>query len=836
MKAPGIAIMAVTVMSVSVTSPPTYAQLVLEEVVVTARKRAESLMESPIAVSVVSGEAMSREGITNLEQLSAKVPGLQVGRTAITSGIFIRGIGSGMNSGFEQSAGMYLDGIYQSRSRQFTMSMVDLARVEVLRGPQSVLFGKNTVAGAIKVETNSPRTGDPFEGYVAADIEPEYGTARGTIVLSGGLTETLSGRLVARYQETDGYVDNVLVDRDVQERDDTLGRLTLTWEPSESLRFEGKASYTDMDGKGIEQVNGVANPDLLEGTLAGQNQLQLTDVLGSIAAFNTPGFSAATGSNEYDSWTGNLAWAPYEQETIEAEQLSLLANWDLGQYTLTSLTGYNTFKFEQDQDVDFHPGNVAGGVSYEEVDQFSQELRLTSNFEGRFNFMAGVYYEDQDLDVVGNPNLDGSLGGLLGTLPASGLDPTLPDVPLSVLGINSLWNGLVLSLIDPAAAPLIGAEQDVISSSWTNDSDNETLAIFAEISIDLSDTLSLDIGARYSEDEKNTRKQGSQGVGEPSATIEVIDSGGRATGALDPKNTALVGTSWGILGSYPHDQRLQRNEYHLDPTARLRWQASDSAMIYVSYSEGYKSGGFNASGDTANPDGSPAEGTEFEDEQAESWELGVKAELWDNRARLSATLFHTEIEDLQVTSFRGTNYIVGNAAALTSQGAELETQLALTQAWEVGGALAYLDSEYDKYPNAPCTIYQVAEVGGDCVQDLEGERGPNAPEWSATVYASYNQQLANGWWFRFNIDGSYKDEQFLDGDLDENAVQDSYFKINGRLALASSDDTWEVAVYGRNITDETTYTFGTDSPLSAGIYGHWLEEPMILGLQARYSF
>ena len=808
---------------------------ILEEVLVTARKRVENLMQAPLAVSVVTGAAMDQEGMTNLEQLSAQVPGLVLGRSALASSIYIRGIGSGMNASFEQSTGMYLDGIYQSRSRQFTMSMVDVQRVEILRGPQSLLFGKNTVAGAIKVETNNPSVGDAFNGSIVADYEPKYGTARGTAVLSGDITDNVAARLAVRYQETDGYVDNVLINEDVQNRDDTLARLTLVWEPSDTLQLVGKASYTDMDGKGIEQVNATADPGLLENTLAGQNQLTLTDVIGSIAAFNTPGFTAATGSKEYDSWTGNLDWAPIEEEKTKATQVSLRVDWQWNKYNISSLTGFSHFEFWQQQDVDFHPGNVAGGIAKEEVDQYSQELRIASDFDGSINFSAGLYYEEQDQKTIGNPTLDGTLGGILGTLPASGLNPALPDVPLSALGINSLWNGLVLSLLDPTAPSLVGAEQNTIYSNWENKSDNTSMAVFAEVTFKLTDTVTLDIGGRYSDDEKKTDKLGSQGTGVPGAWVTAIDKNGVPTGALDPKNTELIGASWAVLGSYPHDQHLKRSKDHFDPTVRLRWDAEDT-MVYLSYTEGYKAGGFNASGDTSNPDGTPGEGTDFADEEAKSWELGVKTELWDNRARLSATVFHTKVDNLQVTSFRGTNFIVGNAASLTSQGAELEAQVALTQEWGIGGSLAYLDSEYDEYPDAPCTIYQVAEVGADCEQDLAGKRGPNAPEWSGNLYASYQRALSNNLMLLFNVDAAYKDDYFLDNDLDPNAFQDSYYKINARLALAGGDDSWEVAVYGRNLTDETTYTYAADSVLSAGIYANWVEEPRILGVQARYNF
>jgi outer membrane receptor protein involved in Fe transport len=810
---------------------------VLEEVIVTARKINENLMEVPVAVSVVNGATMDREGITNLEQISARIPTLQLGRSALASSIYIRGIGSGINLGFEQSVGMYTDGIYQVRSRQFTKSMVDLERIEVLRGPQSLLFGKNTVAGAIKVETANPALGQDFNGYLTLDLEPEYSTARGTAVISGDLSDNFAARLAMRYQQTDGYVDNKYINEDVQQRDDTLGRLSLVWAPTDSLRMIGKISHTKMDDTvGIEQVNPVANSDLLEATLAGETQLLPTNVVGSIAAFAVPGFTAASGSREYDSWTGNLDWAPYDEEDLESTQVTLRADWDLDKYTITSITGYNTFEFTQKHDVDFHPGNVVGGKNDEDLDLWSQELRIASHFDGRFNFTAGIYYEEQELDVNANPTIDGTLGGVFGQLSANSLSPILPDVPLSALGINSVWNGLILATLDPAAAPLIGAEQDIIYRATKNQNDNDTAAIFVELTYDLTDTLTLDLGARYSEDTKKTKKQADLGVGAPGDQIVVVEASGMPTGVLDPQNTALVLGSWSLLATYPHQQSLNRDEDHLDPLVRLRWQVTDDIMSYLSYTEGYKSGGFNASGDTANPDGTPGPGTEFEDEEATAWELGVKANFWDNRARLSATAFYTEIDNLQVTSFRGTTFIVSNAAKLISQGLEMEGQVAVTENWEVGGAMAYLDSEFDEFKNGPCTIYQTAAIGLDCQQDLSDERGPNAPEWTGALFSRYVHNLTSNLLVRFDMDAAYKDDYFLDGDLDSNTLQDSYYKINARLGLAAADDKWEVAVYARNLTDETTYTYATDAPLSAGIYGGWVEEPRIIGLQARYTF
>lgn len=815
------------------TVPVIAAEPMLEEVVVTARKREETLMDAPLAVTAVGGEAMDKEGISNMEQLSAKVPGLQIGRGAQTSGIFIRGVGSGVNKAFEQSAGMYVDGIYQSRSRQFTQSLVDLQQVEVLRGPQGTLFGKNTIAGAIKVETATTLPGDEFGGSITLDHELDLETYRGTVVLSGSPTDTLGARLAVRYQETDGYVENNTHNRDEAAKEDTMARLSLAWEPTDSLRVVGKVSYTDMESDGIEVVNPVVDASILNDFQSGNSQLGVTGVMGAIAALAVPGYEASSGSREFDTWNGNVRYNTGDFETTESTAASLRFDWDVGPYTVTALTGYSDFEFFQNHDVDFHGGNVAHDLDGENLELFSQELRFASGFDGPFNFIAGLYYEEQDLSTFTDVFIDGSLGGVFGQLPANALNPAAPPgITFSDLGINSLWNGSVLA----PGTPLEGAELTDIIRSPTFDQTTETKAIFAELSYDLTDALTLEVGLRYSEDTKDVRKKNTLGAGTPEARVTVFNADGTPTGAIDPLNTALLGTIWGsLLSTYPHDQDLDREEDHLDPAVRLRWEATDNTMVYVSWSQGYKSGGFNFSPDTANPDGSPRPDTEFEDEEAEAWELGVKTTAWDGRARISAILFRTELTNLQVTSFQGVTFQVGNAAELTVQGAEFETQIALTEDIELGASLAYLDHEYGSYTGGPCTARQQSD--DDCTeQDLSGERGAYAPEWSGTLYADYNRQVSDNWLLSARLDLAYKDDFFTDGDLDPASLQEAYTKINARLALSTLDERWTVAVFGRNLTDEATLTASLDAPLSAGIMASWIEEPRVIGLQLRHSF
>ncbi|MBA36057.1 MAG: hypothetical protein CMI14_11620 [Oleispira sp.] len=772
--------------------------LALEEVVVTARKRAESLMDAPVAVTAVSGEAMENQGVTSMEQLSAKVPGLQIGRAAKTSNVSIRGVGSGINQGFEQSVGMYVDGIYQSRSRQFTQSMVDLQQVEVLRGPQGVLFGKNTVAGAIKVETANPQAGEEFNGSVTAAWEPEQDTQRYTAVMSGSLSDTLGARVVLRDSSSDGYVKNKYLDRDEQQKDDQLARLALAWEPTDQLSVVGKVSYLKMDADGKEAtINAVDSRLPTPSTLA-------------MSAALAPGFKPSTGGSAYEHYIGNKDWTSGDFEETESTSASLKVEWDLAGYTLTSLTGYSDFEFTQFHDIDLLPINFINSRDEEELEMVSQELRIATDWDGAVNMIGGVYYEKQDLLLKAAAHFDGTFGVLPGSILPGGIEE-------------------------------VGQQTDF-------NQETETLAFFGEMSIDLSEALTLELGLRYSEDEKDASKRVQVGTGAPDALAILVtpeDTAGSADLAAYLANAAAAGgadganaaaTFAGLLNRYAADTSSDRTEYHFDPSAKLRWEYSEAGMVFISYSEGYKSGGFNVSPDTANPDGSPRAGDEFEDESVKAWELGIKQELFDGRARVSAIAYQTQLEDLQVTSWSGASYVVGNAAELTVQGIELEGQYLLLENLELGGSVSYLDHEFDSYTGAGCSVIETGL--GNCPtgqKDLSGERGAFAPEYSASVYVDYTYSFDQ---FELNahIDFNYKDEMFLDGDLDPNALQDSYVKVDARLGLSTLDGKWDFLLYGRNLTDETTYTASIDAPLSPGVYAGWIEEPRIVGVQGRYNF
>jgi len=811
----------------------------LDEIVVTARKREEGLMQAPVAVTAVTGKAMDRVGATTLEQIATGVPGLQLGRAAQTTNVYIRGIGSGINKSFEQSVGMYIDGVYMPRSRMYSQAFLDLQQVEILRGPQGILFGKNTVAGAIKVESYTPRPGDDFTGYASFDYEPALNTKRATAAATVPLGEDWVMRLAGRYEDTDGYVHNEIFDKDGQRRQSWLGRVTLAGDITENLSAVAKVAHTDMSGDGIEAVVGVFDPSLGAG-------LPTSATVGALFYGLVPGFAPADGTavGFWDSFIGNTRYGE-DKETTEATVGSLKLEYAAEKFTITSVTGYSDFDFGQRHDVDFGPINLVHNNEGEKLKQWSEELRVATDFDGPVNLLAGAYYETQDLSIRTDTFLDGEIGGFAGASGAFG-------------PFDSLFDGLLFPTIagpavlncaasaDPVAcqgqAALIAAGvPNQTGRAPTFDQDAETYAFFGEVTIELTDTLRLDVGGRYSHETKDAAKSVALFINDDPAQI-FMNSNGAPTGLLDPLTSVLLAGVWGSsFGTFPHDQQISISESHFDPQARVSWDATDNTMVYVSYSEGYKSGGVNFSPDTANPDGTPGAGTTFEPESVKAWEFGLRSTLVDDRLRLALTAFNSDFSNLQVTSFQGVTFAVGNAAESRTRGVELETQYQASGNLQLGASVAYLDAEYKSFTGAGCTIAQQAAAAlaglAGCQQDLSGRTTPFAPKWSGKFYVDSNFPLGNSLELDARVDVNFKSSHFISLELDPTARQDGYAKIDARVSIGQIDDIgWELAVYGRNLTDKATYTFQVNNPLSAGAFSRWIEEPRVIGVQGRYSF
>ncbi|MFK7831276.1 MAG: TonB-dependent receptor [Congregibacter sp.] len=725
---------------------------VLEVVVVTARLKSESLREVPISVSALSGEVLASTQVRTFEELSYSVPSLTVNETPIDTNIFIRGIGSPENQGFEQSVGLFQDGVYWGRARQARAPFFDVERIEVLKGPQGILFGKNTSAGAINITTANPT--EETEGYVSAYYEPDAEERVLEAVFSGQVADGLYARISARTVDMSGWVDNTAINAQEPNRDEQLLRATLRWEPGDNFDLTLKYSQGKLDVQGTTMQVVDAGP------------------FGGLFQAFDPAFE--DGFNEQRSVGGNGVFIAPEHSDTDNDSASLTLNWELADFRLTAITGYSGYDFNDVFDADVSALSQAQKVFNSDFGQWSQELRLFSPeaSTGGIEYVIGAYWQDNDVNVE-----------------------TRDDIDLAALG-------------SPAG-----------SRYYVTHQASETRAVFGQATWYLTDVIRLNMGLRWIDEEKIARR-----------FLRVSDLG------TNNPNPALEPFFAAALGTIPHELQGARSEKQWLPSLSLQWDVSSEAMLYASFSRGFKGGGF----DEQLANGSP-EDWEFENEEANAYELGAKLRLLGGRAEVSGALFHTEYDDLQVSAFDGiAGFVVGNAAAATSRGLELDGRLRVNANFTLGAALTLLDAQYDDYRNAPCTAQQQAELPPPCIQDLSGETPLYSPTWA------FNAFMEHFYVFGLNDGGGYElrsllqlnatDEFALSQDLDPNLQQGSFGKLNLRISLASLAMGWELALVGKNLTNEQTASFGNDVPILNGAYFKFADRPRTLALQGVYRF
>ncbi len=769
-------------------------QLVLEEVLVTAQKRVESLQDVPIAVSAMSGEKINDIGITGLEELSLYVPNVNINSGRATPNLFIRGVGSGTNAGFEQSVGMYIDGVYSGRGQLANVPLtMDLERVEILKGPQGILFGKNTIGGAINITTAKPT--DQFEGYVDALYEPEHGEEIYNLVVSGPFTDTLAGRLAVRYEGMDGWWDNQTLDEEGPDKDNWYARGSLRWDASDVLDIHLKYEHGDFDQGHLPGV-------VYRSDFAGQQNFAGTVPFPVIS-------DSSRGAADFED----------SMET-ETDVLALTLNWDVGFATLTSITAYSAYDFDRLQNSDIAATPSLNRSLIEEYEQVSQEIRLVSPGGDTVDWIVGGYYQDGDLNIGRiNDDLDFSLSGPLG--------------------------------VPPLVATLSGDTPTIF------DQQSESWSLFVQGTWNISSSFRVAAGLRYDDETKELDKQTfAQGLGARFGDLIVFAN--PASGAL-------------IEDVRSHEFRgLKREEDEITWSGNVQWDLNDSTMVYASVSTGFKGGGYDEAYSGAGPEirladvftgvptgevipGADPSVLEYEDESVLAYELGAKMSLLGGAGEVNIAVFRMEYDDLQVSSLVGDVFKVGNAGEAVNQGFEADGRFLLGKGLVVGGSIAYLDAEYESFATATCTVPQETDPtnnpgclrtdgsniapGETGFQDLEGETLVFSPEWSGSLFLEYFFPVGDAMELRLGADVNYTDDFYSALDLDPATRHDSYTKYNARVALAAADDTWSLALIGKNLTDEQTNVWNNDVALTASnSYFGVPERPRSIAIQARYRF
>jgi len=774
----------------------------LEVVTVTAQKRVQTLLDVPVSVSVVTGDAISKKNMANLDELSTHVPNLSINEGSQTTAIIMRGLGSGINQGFEQSVGMFIDGIYAGRDRQFRSSFMDIASVEVLRGPQGTLFGKNTSAGAINLTTVKPT--EDFEALLRSTYDPEYNNYSVEGVVSGGITDNLYGRLSVKQAESNGYMENTFTDRDESSNTETVIRGTLVWEPIDDLSVTTKYETATYD------VSGEAN--VVDESGGWDALFKLTD----------PDYN---GSDNYSRS------AAEELSENENESLTVTIDYDIGEYTLTSITGYSGYEYQDLQDTDFSPLDILTTLQDQEFSQLSQELRITSPIGDNFDFIAGLYYQASDLEH--SRRFDTDIGPAAGAVPTFGL---INGQPAPVNGANVVNLLDAATFVAPPLAPafiptnasagvLATASQGLESSRIADfDQDSETWAVFGQGTWYVQDNLNLILGLRYTKETKEAQR---------SMYISEYRTDDPLTPA-NPKYAMIMGIQKAIFGASNFAIEDDMAVEDISPSLKAQYYLNDNVMLYGSVSKAFKSGGFAETGG----DGT-LETFSFDDEEALAFELGGKLHLMDGRGSLNFAIFQTNYENLQVSSFVGDSFVVSNAAQATSQGVEVDGAFLLTDDLTMTASLAYLDATYDDYKDASCTLAQIQESGTSaksCTQDLTGKVLPYAPEWSANIGLNHITSIGESLELHSNLNLNYIDEQYLAQDLDEQTLEDSHVTVNARIALGGIDGNWELALVGKNLTNEEIRSYSNDIPLMSGAFYTYMAPPRTIALQFSLSY
>jgi len=822
----------------------------LEEVIVTAQKRAENLQDVPISVTAMDGEKIQDNTIMNFSALADFVPSLHIAEASVNTNIYMRGIGSGNNRGFEQSVGMYLDGVYLGRGRQYRSALLDVERVEVLRGPQGTLFGKNTVAGAINISSASPIVGDGPSGEINASVEENGGAIYEGFVQGGG--DTLAVRAAFRYRETDGYVYNAYLDENEGAIEETGGRLTVVWEPTDS--FSANFKYTNMqrDRVGSNSASWLylQEPERSDPTpgVGVSQRTAFASIAYLLMDVHFPDFPDIAGA-DFTTYKDNgygrskddgigIGLRPDSSED-ELENYSLNMSWEIGGGTLSSVTGIAKYEYFDDVDVDWLPLQFIDRSDQHDFDQFSQEIRWAADVGDRFNYTVGAYYDDNELDMTGQVQVDTNFDGLT---PATLGAPNL----LLLLGLPGGYNA------------------NQISRNHDFNQTTESWAVFAQGTFKLTDSLRVTAGLRYTEEEKEAVSD--QKLGDSNC------------GMFGVPDTSLPGCENGYGYGLAVVQNVTFNTYNkywtgtrktddLSPSVNVQWDMSDDSMLYASFSQGFKSGGFSATddgepGDYAvsqlSPPGAistvPNQDFEFDDESVDAFEVGGKHEFLDGAMRLNWAAFYSEYDNLQTTIFNGTSFSVKNAASSTVQGLEVDWLFQLSDAIRVGANFAYLDATYDDFRDGQCTALQLdasrpgpgapvtcgtpaaladPNPGPYSVNDISGYRTLYASEWSGNAFIDLRMPIGGMELFG-GLDLNYRSEFDSAGDADPIDVIPSYTKVNARIGL--SGDYWEVMAYGRNIFDEVAYQQSFDTPILAGSHTRFMDEGAVFGVRGTLKF
>ncbi|MGI9292602.1 MAG: TonB-dependent receptor [Pseudomonadales bacterium] len=752
---------------------------VLEEVIVTAQKREQSVNDIGVSVNAFSGDQLDALGIQEATDVMAFTPGATLTSSGQGIPIYtIRGIGfDDYNSNSSSTVGINIDEVALPYPIMTRVPQYDVERVEVLKGPQGTLYGQNTTGGTVNfIHNKADLDANTASAKAGVDSDAKFGI-QGHI--NGALSDSFATRLSFFTANGGEWQENAATGGESQEhgeQDKLALRLQTTWLPTDALTVQFKADYhRDKSDNIVPQHAGTLfiNPD------AGPNVLAyLQEEFQAAGLPDSSDPNAASWDVNGNTFGGQNPGGDFDRDN-DGLLLSLRLDWDFEAVTLTSLTSFNDYSRDEANNWDGVAVNNWDSYNKTDIEVWSQELRLTSNGDGSLKWIAGLYAAEDEVKEIATGS------GTFST-------PQIFVAPVD-LGIDINGDGRI-DVFDVQAA---GAGFDLFSTQYTQES--STIGVFVHADYALSASFSVNLGVRYNEDEREIIDSCTFDV---DGTLAFFFQEALFEGAVPYSQGDCVTLNPATFESEPFNKTIKSE--NVSGKLGIDFRPNDDLLVYANVSTGYKSGGFGA------PAAAVWDSLEsYDEEEVTSYEVGVKSTLAGGAVQLNAAVYTYDYQDKQVSAsiidpvFGSLTKIV-NAPESTVSGAELEINWFATTNTLVRLTSAYLDTEYDEF--SAFLFGQSLVATNNTPVDLSGERMQNTPEFQHNLMVHHEIGLSDSLKMFVGGDVAYSDEfNSLVGNLPAFDV-DSYSVLNLKAGLANSNDKWRVTAWVNNVADEDYYT------------------------------
>jgi len=752
----------------------------LGEVIVSARRRNESAQKIPVAVNVLSGDSLESKGSVNLQSFSKEVPSITTySANARNTTINIRGLGTGIaasGSGLDSGVGFYVDDIYYGRLSQSMLNLIDIERIEVLRGPQGTLFGRNTTAGAISVVTRGPS----FTPEGTADLSiGNYGYLQARGSLSGPIVDQkLAARVSVEAQTRDGFLYSTQLLDSIHRQDSFSVRGQLLYQPFAKLKFRLIADYAKF-GQSCCTSSPIGETTQYDN--------------GTAVAYPFSARAAQFGyvPLPYDPASRKVDVNRQRVFRVELGGVSLRGDWDLDSHTLTSIVAARAWNTSPRNDGDYTALDVLQESNQDDRQkQFTAELRLASNGTQAVDYVTGLYFLYQNLPSRQRADYGQQAGEYY--------------IAPGTAGLTA----------EQRAATLNGAYYRAPSTANTL-----SAAAFGQATWHILDSLDFTGGLRYTFEHKSGHFQSIPGSDTDTSSL----------------NAAQLALRSAYTPSIPYYE-LDKSWNSFGALATLSQKLGQDKLIFITYSRGSKSGGLNL---TNLPEDAIRNGWAIiKPETVDHFELGLKSQWFARRLTVNASVFNTEIRDYQntVVDLSGTTYrwYLSNVGSVRSRGVELEVKTRPVRNLNLYASGTYNIAEYKSYKNAQCP-WEDRAPGQPVVCDLSGQQLPVAPKFSASAGGDFTLSLTDHIKAFVGVDYAWRSSYTTTTNNSRYSRVSGVGLVNARLGLKDADGRWEANIWSQNLFNEL-YFLSKSVDEQTGRYSGLLGDPRTFGATARYYF